>query len=78
MRSARIRLFVGPLPAHQCEDSPAEVLTLVSRVAGGLGGEFGADLGGQLVVRIVVEPAAEVEPLRRLIPADVGSSTPST
>lgn len=52
---------------HQREDSPTEVLALVARVAGRFGVELGPHFSREIVIGVLIEPAAEVEPLRRLV-----------
>jgi len=47
---------------HQCEDTPAEVLAPVPGVPRRTGCEFSAHFISQVVMRIGVEPAADVEP----------------
>src|SRR6266496_5461006 len=50
---------------HQREHAPAQVLALIPGVPGRPGGELRAQLAGQLVIGVGVEPAADVQPLRR-------------
>jgi hypothetical protein len=50
---------------HEDEDAPAEVLALVGHVFERSGGELSSHLGCELVIRVLVEEAADAEPLRR-------------
>ena len=52
---------------HQYEDSPAEVLALVSDMAGRCGVEFSSHFAGEFVVGIGVKPAPDIEPLGGLV-----------
>jgi hypothetical protein len=49
---------------HQCEDTPAEVLAPVPGVPRRTGCEFSAHVISQVVMRIGIEPAADIEPRR--------------
>jgi hypothetical protein len=66
--SAGNRTEKGDQRSIRGEDAPAEMLTRRARVASGLAGQLLAHLRRQLVVRVGVEPAAQVEPLGRDVP----------
>src|SRR5512138_1716209 len=54
-------------PPHQREHTPAQVLTRVSGVALGFGGQLGSNLFRHLVIGIGFKPSAHGEPFGRLI-----------
>src|SRR5579872_4499057 len=67
MKSARLteegrRLSLASA-VHQYEDAPAEVLALVSDIAGRCGVELSSHFSGEFVAGIGVKPAPDIEPL---------------